>query len=95
MTPITVKPNTFEGTWDEALAHGEHWAGRRIRISILGEEKSPGDQVRITSASGAGTFEEVMSLVQSFSPTADEESLLDAVMENRTLRRQLAEERYR
>ena len=95
MTQIISTPKVFEGTWDEVLAQGENWIGRRVRIAVLEDEKPLGDKARVIPAIGSGTFEEVMALVQSFSPPAYEESLLDAIMESRTLRRQIAEEQNR
>ena len=96
MTQNILKPDAFEGSWDEILAQGANWTGQRVRVSILDGEKSSVDRAVEAPTIGSGTFEEIMALVQSFAPKpTDEENLLDAIEENRTLRRQLAEERNR
>lgn len=86
------KPNIYEGTWEEILANSREWQGRRLRLAVLDE---PGDAAIsgvVRPTMGSGTYEDVLRLVHSFSPEANEANLLDAIQESRKLRREAAEE---
>jgi len=86
MTPLVSRSAIFQGTWEEVVALGEKWAGHRVRVLIVEDENPHGEWGIQDPEWGAGTYEEVMKLVQTFSPEENEESLLDAIQENRTMR---------
>lgn len=91
--PATVsKPNMFEGTWEEIQAHGVEWEGQKLRLSVLSDTETADISHVASPRIGTGTFEEIMTLVQTFTPPKDEEDLLDTILEDRAIRRKDAKE---
>ena len=92
MTTTIIQPKVFEGTWEEAVAQGEKWTGKRIRLSEVKPKNTAPNANQVPASGGSGKFEDIMRLVRSFDHEPDEESMLDVIMEERRLRRQLANE---
>ena len=97
----------IEGTWEEVSARGREFSGRRVRLTFLDTpaaaiqeliisrrpQPTPEQAARgiVPSATGTGSFEDVMALVDSL-PISHEDAhdLWDTIAENRSGRRQAA-----
>ena len=88
--PKLLDIKTIEGTWEEALAHSELMAGHLVRIEI-----DPPLSLKVGIAPpkiGRGTFEEIMANVRSQGVHEEnEDDLMEAIAQNREMRRSFSE----
>lgn len=95
-------PKVFEGSWAEVSAEAERFADHQVRLIILPLDKPYTSHSSISAKIpglippkiGTGTFEDIMRL-NSFQESDDkgEDDIMEAIAENRAMRRQLAAEK--
>ena len=84
----------YEGPWEEALLHSKELAGRKVRIQVVDADQSL-DQHQDLFLHRAKPVKDLDSFLKSIEtiPFEEGERLLEAIMQNRAERRQLARER--
>lgn len=104
MPKTLVAPKLIVGSWAEASEQGKQFADHQVRLTILPLDKAASVEANspseipglIPPKIGSGTFEDIVRL-NSFSESEDEEEddIMEAINENRAMRRQLASEKPR
>ena len=103
MPKTLVAPKVIEGSWAEVSEQAKQFTDHQVRLIILPLDKPASNETTIESKIpglvppkiGCGTFEDIMRL-NSFSESEDEEEdIMEAIYENRAMRRQLASEKPR
>ena len=101
MPKTLVAPKVIEGSWAEVSEQAKQFADHQVRLIILPLDK-PASNVTNSDSKipglvppkiGSGTFEDIVRL-NPFSESEDEEEdIMEAIYENRAMRRQLASEK--
>ncbi len=102
MSKTLVAPKIIEGSWAEVSEQGKQFADHQVRLTILPLDKSVSNGTIIASEIpglippkiGSGTFEDIVRL-NSFSESEDgeDDDIMEAIYENRAMRRELASEK--
>ena len=93
MTGTVLKEKTIEGKWEEVAANAQDYAGHHVRLTVFLPEKSTTDLGIVPPTQGAGTYRDIVSLLAKEEATPENESLLEPILENRAMRRELAKEK--
>ena len=99
----------IEGTWEEIVALGPRFAGRRVKLILLDADNAEDvvlpqrpaptpEQAALgilPAAIGNGTYADIVRFVHSQPPVDDKEfqAFEQAIADNRAMRRQLVRER--
>ena len=97
MTKTLTAPQVFEGSWEEVSLQAEKFAEHQVRLIILPlADKEPGKSTRtkpipglIPPKFGNGTFEDIMALMEDKVSFSEDDSLMEAILENRAMRRSI------